>query len=510
MPVLVFSGNFIDKIQITTRIKVDSMSLILFQLIMCVFIIYRAEAMEFSVAENTPHDRIQPDKENPMYWQYKGEPLLLLGGSWQDNLFNHPTGLAGHLDLLASVGGNYVRNTMSHRNEGNVFAYEKMEDGRFDLDRFNGEYWHRLENFLKLCIERDIIVQIEIWDPWDHYENHQSLGGWSYHPYNPANNVTYTAERSGLPEKVDYAPRGEPTEHPFFRTVPALNNNELVLKYQNAFVDKLLSITLQYPNVLYCINNESGELIEWSDYWADYIHDLAKKTGVDVEATEMRRNEDVRAKDHHRVYDNPDRYTFLDISQNNAWSGLGQGHYDNMMYVREYISENPRPINNIKNYGATRHGEDESVARFCRIVFAGCASARFHRPHPIEDPNAHEASSDFGLGLSPLAQKIIQSMRWVTEEIDFFSAEPRNDLLTDRQENEAYILSDSGKRFAVYFPEGGEVSLDLTDAPGGWNFRWLDIAAGRWLDGATVNGGNAVSLKTPGIGHWVVLLKLNE
>ena len=51
-------------------------------------------------------DPIRIYSENPFYWEYKGEPVLLLGGSKEDNLFNHPEGLAEHLDLLESVGGN--------------------------------------------------------------------------------------------------------------------------------------------------------------------------------------------------------------------------------------------------------------------------------------------------------------------------------------------------------------------------------------------------------------------
>ena len=62
-------------------------------------------------------DRIQPYIENPFYWQYQGKPVLLLGGSREDNLFQIPD-LEAHLDLLASVGGNYIRCTMSSRDEG--------------------------------------------------------------------------------------------------------------------------------------------------------------------------------------------------------------------------------------------------------------------------------------------------------------------------------------------------------------------------------------------------------
>jgi hypothetical protein len=455
-------------------------------------------------------ERIRPDSENPFYWQYKGKLVLLLGGTWQDNLFNHPEGQAEHLDLLVSAGGNYVRNTMSHRNKGNVFAYHQAGEGIFDLDRFNDEYWQRFSDFLGRCYQRDILVQIEIWDPWDYYADHQSFGGWSYQPFNPANNVNYTADESGLPAAIEYNPGSEPSDHPFFRTVPSLENNVLVLDYQGAFVDKLLSVSLQFPNVLYCISNENGERLEWSDHWAGYLKMHSENAGLELHITEMRRNEDIRAADHHLIYDNPELYTFLDISQNNAWHGLGQSHYENIMYVRNYISGRPRPINNIKNYGAARHGEDESVARFCRIIFGGCAGSRFHRPHPLEDPDSHQAFTGFGLGLSPLAQKVILSIRQLTDGISLVTALPRNDLLSDREENEAYLLAESGRQYALYFPGDagdGNIELDLTAANGPWRVKWVNITMNTWLeDEQLLQGGSTVQIRKPDNGHWGALI----
>ena len=52
-----------------------------------------------STAEDA--DRIQPWSENPRYWQYKGKPVLLLGGSKDDNLFQIPD-LQEHLDEMRS------------------------------------------------------------------------------------------------------------------------------------------------------------------------------------------------------------------------------------------------------------------------------------------------------------------------------------------------------------------------------------------------------------------------
>lgn len=123
-------------------------------------------------------DRIRPADDNPGFWQYKGKPILLLGGSIEDNLFQIPD-LREHLDLLRSVGGNYVRNTMSSRDEGNVWPFEPNADGKYDLNKPNREYWRRFESLLQLACERDIIVQIEMWDRFDFARE-----PWLDNPYN--------------------------------------------------------------------------------------------------------------------------------------------------------------------------------------------------------------------------------------------------------------------------------------------------------------------------------------
>ena len=465
-----------------------------------------------STTEESAHylnpDRIKPYSDNPYYWQYREEPIFLIGGSWQDNLFNHPIALEEHLDLLVSVGGNYARNVMSHRNIGNVFAFNKNESGLFDLENFNQEYWDRFEHFLQLTYDRGIIVQLEIWDPWDLHADHQSYGGWSFNPFNPINNINYTADESQLPLEIDYDPQTHPTDHPFWYSIPQLQNNEILLQHQISFVGKLLSISLKYPHILYCMNNETGEPNEWGEYWAQYVRQTALSSGTEVYITDMRRSEDIRSEDHAAIFDKPEIYTFVDISQNNAWSGLGEAHYENILYVRDRLSNHPRPINNNKNYGAARHGEEESVARMGRILFAGAAGARFHRPHPYEDPEYHEVKSDFGLGLSPRAQKIIRSISMITSNIDFVRMEPRNDLLMNRSENEAYLLAEPGKQYAIYFPNGGTVTLQTDLSTDQLQYRWINLDNAEWSD-STVAAPEFPNFNTPDNGHWVVVIHRN-
>jgi hypothetical protein len=450
--------------------------------------------------------RIQPAAANPRYWQYEGKPLLLLGGSREDNLFNHPEGLAAHLDLLAASGGNYIRNTMSSRNPGNVWAFKRLENGRYDLNQWDDEYWRRFETLLRLTRERGIIVQIEIWDPWDYFKSEAPRGygpdniGWESCPYNPKLNVNYTAGQSGLAEEIDYYSGAKPSGHLFFHTVPALKDAPLVRKYQEAFVEKILSISLSFPNVLYVMDNEVGEPPEWGQYWAKFIRARAKKAGVPVYLSDMRRNTNFESPEQTALLHDREHYDFFEISQNNA--NNGERHWNFIQHIRSQVNERPIPLNNVKVYGGAKgfaSSVEEGTQRFWRNIFGGCASTRFHRMGP--------SYHFFGIGLSELAQTHIRSMRMFTGQLNIFRMEPGNGLLSGREDNEAYALSEPGRQYAVYFPAGGAVTLDASAAKGPLEVRWLDIRKNEWRTPATAEGGAGVELTAPGDGPWAVLLK---
>jgi hypothetical protein len=466
------------------------------------------DRMENYQLASLPRDvrRIQPWFQDRRYWQYKGKPVLLMGGSDQDNLFNHPhlgpNGLEAHLDLLVSVGGNYVRNTMSSRdradeasdffNDDNLYAFHSDEQtGLYDLERFNDAYWARFRDFLEMTAQRDIIVQIEIWDRFDYARDN-----WPPHPYNPKNNVNYTHEASGL--ALEYPDHPGRNRQPFFFTTPKQRNNTVVLKYQQRFVDKMLSYSLQYDHVLYCIDNETSGEEAWATYWAEYLHRRAAEAGKQICVTQMWDAWDLKAEEHRRTFDRPDLYVFVDISQNNHQTG--QTHWDNMQAARELVADPPRPMNNVKIYGGERHGGGlvEGTRKLWRSILGGCASARFHRP-------GHQHGY-YGAGLSELAQTHIRSLRMLTDAMNVFVCEPHNDLLSDRQPNEAYCLAEPGRQYAVYFPDGGAVKLDASAGQGSLQVRWLDIHRSTWQQPQTVEGGGALELKTPGQGHWAVLI----
>ncbi len=455
--------------------------------------------------------RIQPWSEDARYWQYKGEPILLLGGSDQDNLFNHPNigpdGLAAHLDLLKSVGGNYLRNTMSSRdrvdpdsdlyNDTNLYPFHFDENtGLYDLSRFDEAYWERFRTYLDLTAEREIIVQIELWDRWDYgtiWRNAYAAEGWSAHPFNPANNSNYSSEDTNLDEENWQG-------YPIFRTIPELDDVPVVLAFQEAMIERLLSISLAYDHVLYCISNESNASEEWSRHWAKFVRERARAAGVNVEVTEMWNPHDLTHGWHRRTFDHPDLYSYVDTSQNNHLNG--QAHWDNMHAALRMVADPLRPMNNVKVYGGRDigGGTTEGAHRFWRNILGGVASSRFHRPGP--------QPGGFGLGLNEKAQTQIRGGRMLTQEFDIFRARPDVDssLLLDRNPNEAYLSFIPHEAYALFFPDGGSVQLDLTETRGRLTLKWLDITNSRWTAEKPLRGGGPEKITTPGEGRWVALV----
>lgn len=436
--------------------------------------------------------RISPD--NPWYWEYKGKPVLLLGGSDEDNLFNHPALMAENLDALAGCGGNYIRATLSSRDPGNVAPYEKV-GGVFDLYRFNREYWERLEACVNEAEARSIVVQVEIWATFDFYGD-----PWAKNPFNPGNNINYTTTNTALQERWPYHPARKP--QPFFSTVPALDDDRDVLKFQKAFVDKVLDVTLSHENVLYCLDNETAAAPEWAWFWGEYVARESARRGFEANVTEMWDSHDLRSGGHANTYSRPDIFNYLDISQNN-WRE-GAAHWDNIMWLREELKRSeagPRPMNNVKVYARSESGglDIQTVSeRFWQNILAGCASTRFHRP----------TDGSHGIGLNSNARAIIAAARTFTDAFDVTAASPARTLLSNAPATGAYAMANVPDAYAVYLPEGGQVTLDLSGSAPAMVLRWFDPRENVFYGAKGLPGGRPVTLVAPSDEwEWVALVQ---
>ena len=447
---------------------------------------------------------IEPWKANPWYWSHAGQPVLLLGGSDDDNLFQWPEErLIPQLDRIASAGGNYVRNTMSDRKDAGfeVYAFLRRPDGKYDLDQWNPEYWERFDRFLRETARRGIFVQIEVWDRFDFTDNRASdPRRWEDHPFNPLNNVNYTREQTGL--EARYPEHPGQNKQPFFYSTPQQRNIVALLKYQEAFVERVLDYSLKYDHVMYCIDNETRAEPQWASYWAEWIRSRANKAGRSVPITEMWDDWDLTAKRHRQTFDHPELYDFVDVSQNNHNSGIR--HWNNFGHVRELLKSRPRPINTTKTYGADGnkfgHSDQDAIERFWRHFLGGAASMRFHRP-------------DSGLGINDKAMACLRAARAVEANVPIWNLQPALESLEGCDENEAYAAATSNRStVVVFFPASDAqrgVELKFASDETQWQVTWIDIDLGVRSQRTTLRGKQVVppSAGNASAGNVVAVLR---
>jgi predicted alpha-1,2-mannosidase len=439
---------------------------------------------------------IQPYTGNHSYWQYHGEPVLLLGASDNDNLFQSAN-MREQLETLASVGGDFIRNTMSSRDEGDIWAFHKNEAGLYDLEQWNQRYWEKFDSLLSIAEENDIIVQLEVWDRFDY-----SRDNWPNNPYNPEYNVNYTFAETGFAKEYPDHPYKD--LQPFFHTIEGMEHYtpqlEIVKKYQEKYVAELLSISLQYPNVLYCMNNETDTPPAWGKYWIKFIQERAAEAGKTVYTTDMfdgifrpQSSDDLQL-----VMSEPETYTFMDISQINS-RNLNQVQWDSLMWIMEESEKyKTRPINCTKVYGGPKNRDifgsvKDGVEKFLRDLMGGCAAVRFHRPTS-------------GNGLSDISQNVIKAVRKVETRIKFWEISPAMEFLGQRSSDEAYLATEPGNKYLIYFPDTGDITLDLSDWDKNFHLQWLDIQEGKWGKTKEIQGGKIVNIVNPNKGDWFAVI----
>jgi len=370
--------------------------------------------------------------------------------------------------------------------------------------------------FVAEAQKRKIIVQIEVWDRFDLIDG--SWGSWPVSPWNPKNNINYTTASSGLAQSY-----GSYKSHPFLQGVPGhpvyekatqsrMRKYDLVRNFQDKFIDKLLSITLRYDNVLYCMNNETHEDPAWGQYWMSFIKARANARGRSVCTTDM--FDDVFKGQDSRVLtyqlNSRDKYDYVDASQANS-RHRDEAHWEKVKWIADAAKNADPPclLHMTKIYGNDlaldgkpwsrfKPGDtDNGIEEWWRNLLAGVAGVRFHRPTS-------------GIGLYPAAKNCISATRKVETKVKFWDVEPRLDLLTNRQSDEAYLAADPGSAYILYFTKNGgrSVGLKLDGYPDTkFKISWINVGTGEWGPTTTISGGNTVTINRPnGSSHWVATI----
>ncbi len=91
----------------------------------------------------------------------------------------------------------------------------------------------------------------------------------------------------------------------------------------------MLSHSLPYGNVLYCMNNETSTDPRWGQYWIKFIQARAAERGVTVCTTDMFDDAFRGDKAEHTpiIFSDAEHYVFADVSQVNS-RNYDQTHWD--------------------------------------------------------------------------------------------------------------------------------------------------------------------------------------
>jgi hypothetical protein len=80
------------------------------------------------------------------------------------------------------------------------------------------------------------------------------------------------------------------------------------------------------------------------------------------------------------------------------------------------------------------------------------------------------------------------------------------ELLSNREDDEAYLAAEPRKKYVLYFTDGGSVGLNLKGARDRFQLRWIDVRTGNWADKKTITGGKVVTINAPDKGPWVAAI----
>ena len=241
-------------------------------------IFYTLFLLIFSASVPLASEPLHLDSQNPHYFNFRGKPLVLItSAEHYGAVINRDFDYLTYLDELArhhlnltriwvgpylEVAGNFqiAENTLAPRTRLLSSPWPRSAAPgasggavRFDLSRWNPEYFKRLKDFLRQAEKRGIIVEVNLFCPY--YEDSM----WGVSPLNSRNNIN----------SVGDVPRTE---------VLTLKHPTLVA-VEEAMVRKLVSELNGFDNIFYEICNEpyfGGVTLDWQRHISNLIVETEK------------------------------------------------------------------------------------------------------------------------------------------------------------------------------------------------------------------------------------------
>jgi hypothetical protein len=436
--------------------------------------------------------RVHPD--NPRYFADGEGRAVYLTGSHTWNNFQHngvypAVDYDQYLDFLERHHHNFIRLWVWEQGGWDPWAkdhvpvgplaYERTGPGdaldgepKYDLTRFNDQYFTRLRHRVRSAGDRGIYVSVMLFEGWSVEKKGQVGNPWQGHPFNKANNI------NGIDGDLNGDGQG-PEIH-------TLNAPRAILDLQQAYLRRVIDTLNDLDNVLYEIGNEmhTGS-VAWQYRMIEFIHDYQKQkpqqhpvgmTGAPIDNAALLAspadwisptskdgyNTDPPAADGRKVIISDVDHVWPRSFPQWPWKSFMRGLNTAFMDL----------------YGATRIGDKDIKD----LKFAG-------------DWLAHQETSRQRMGHTlTLARRV-----------NLAAMMPQGSLAST-----GYCLAHTGPgraEYLVYLPDGGSVTVDLSKSPGPLAVEWIDAGQGHSTPAGQMQGGAVRSFNAPFAGDAVLYLR---
>lgn len=421
---------------------------------------------------------LRVSEENPRYFtDNTGKAVYLTGSHTWNNLVEMTLpgstdkfDFAGYLKWMKSLNHNFIRlwtwellnweAKMANGETKNLRISPhpwmrtgpgKATDGglKFDLNRFDPEYFGRLEERVKMADKEGIYVSVMLFEG---YGLQFYRTGFENHPFYPGNNI------NGINGDVNGDSSGV--------EIHTLSNDK-VLSIQEAYVMHVIDIVNKYDNVLYEISNENHPAsTEWQYHIINFIKSYEKKM---PEQHPVGMTFQYKGGSNQTLFDSPADW----VSPNQ------EGGY----------RDNPPPATGSKViFSDTDHlwgigGNQKWVWK----SFLRGLNPLFMDPYDCKVLNRSCDSS-----FVETVRKSLGYTHLIAERLNLISMLPLPELASS-----SYCLADRGLEYLVYMPDAGSVTVDLTDVRGKLLIEWFNPVAGVYSGTGNIKGGKKVNFISP-------------
>lgn len=442
-----------------------------FMLIICIFL-----------ADYIHSQPIALNHENPHYFIYKGKPAILItSGEHYGSVINPDFNFDLYLETLNKEGFNHTRIFMGDYSEGpNSFCimHNSLEaapgrvlnpwarsdqpgyvlgGNKFDLNRWNPDYFERLHRFMQKASELGIVVEIDLF----------FVGmSWDFMPLNPRNNINGTTAIRAQ----DYM---------------TLSNGN-ILEYQKKYCLKLVNELNRYDNLIINLANEPWFFNQEHEGFSSPARDETKAWLREL--SEWIVNEEKRLPKKHLIsvdYTNEGR-TISKAELEKYWINISvfNHHYD-----KDAVSVRSNYQNILRAFAFNETGLMPVYSEAYRIqgwkyLFSGGAlynnlDYTFYAGHEDGSGKAEFSCDSYKGSGDVRVRKEIAALASFFKTIDFIHMNPAQDIFVVYYgDRDLYALANDGKQYAIYAVGGKNSWYRLNIPYGNYLVEWIDPASG--------------------------------